>query len=171
MRAEARGGSGEGILGWHCRTISDYTWCVTEKGPQRKWLHKIKKSDTPECHCHQEQSGKHLVGCRLLVEARGLVEKEEMREWETRHARDRKKKKGDVGIEKEKEKEEGERLTSFFSTIYDFFNPVPVVPAVPVNVFVPDVLPARFVPVPVVPASSVPSVAVSHQCITTRSTA
>ena len=77
VRAEARGGSVEGILGSHRRAISAYAWCVTEKGPQRKWLHKIKKSDTPECHCHQEQSGEHLVeGCRLLAEARGLVEKE-----------------------------------------------------------------------------------------------
>ena len=32
------------------REISAYTWCVTEKGPQRKWLHKIGKEDTPGCH-------------------------------------------------------------------------------------------------------------------------
>ena len=69
------------------------------------------------------------------MEARGSVEREEMREWKTRHARDKKKKKGDVGIEKEKEKEEGEKSADFFSTIYDFFNPVPVavVPGVPAN--------------------------------------
>ena len=123
------------------RLISAYTWCVTEKGPQRKWLHKIKKPDTPECQCHQEQSGEHLVeGCRLLAEARGLVEKEEMHEWGTRHERDKKKKKGDVGMEKEKEKEEGEKLPSFFGVVYEFFNPVPV--DVPVNAFVPVVRPA-----------------------------
>ena len=127
VRAEARGGSGEG---WHRRAIKAYTWCVTEKGPQRKWLHKIGKVDTPECHCHQEkveeQSGRHTVeGCRLLVEVRGIVEKEAMREWETRHARVRKKKKEDVGTEKEKEKEEGEQLVSFFGAIYEFFNPDP----------------------------------------------
>ena len=39
--AEAREGGGDGILVWHCRAISSYTWCVTEKGPQRRWLHKI----------------------------------------------------------------------------------------------------------------------------------
>ena len=84
MRAEARGGGGEGILGWHRKAISAYTWCVTEKGPQRKWLHNIKKADTSECDCHQEQTGEHLVeGCGLLAEAWELVEKEEMREWET----------------------------------------------------------------------------------------
>ena len=90
IRAEARGGSGEGILGWHRKAISAYTWCVTEKGPQSKWLHRIKKTDTPDCRCHQVQSGKHIVEeCNLLTEARGLVEKEEMREWGTRHSRDK----------------------------------------------------------------------------------
>ena len=38
-RKEARGGGGEGILGWHRKAVSAYTWCVTGKGPQRKWLH------------------------------------------------------------------------------------------------------------------------------------
>ena len=81
----------------------------------------------------------HLVErCRLLEVARGLVEEEEMREWETRHAGDKKKKKGDVGIEKEKEKEEGKKLASYFSTLHNFF--VPVVPEVPPNVFVPAAL-------------------------------
>ena len=50
--AEARGGNGEGILGWHCRALSAYTWCITEKGPQRNWLYHIKKADTSECVCH-----------------------------------------------------------------------------------------------------------------------
>ena len=43
-----------------------------------------------------------MEGCRLLAEAREC-------EWETRHARDKKRTKGDVGIEKEKEKEKEER--------------------------------------------------------------
>ena len=111
VRAEARGGSGEGILRWHRKVISAYIWCVTEKGPQRKWLHRIKKSDTPDCDCHQEQTGRHLVeGSKLLAEARGLVEREDMREWKTRHSRDKKKKKGDVGTEKVKEEEDREKI-------------------------------------------------------------
>ena len=86
-------------------------------------------------------------------------------------------------MEKEKEKEEGEKLGSFFSAVYEFFNPVPfvpVIPAAPVNafvpVFVPVVLPARFVPVAFVPESSVPVNdtnslgSVNHHCITTSST-
>ena len=50
-RATARGRSGQGILGWHHKAISAYTWCVTEKGPQNKWLHHLKKADTPACRC------------------------------------------------------------------------------------------------------------------------
>ena len=155
IRVEARGGSGEGILGWHRKAISAYTWCVTEKGPQLKWLHKIKKTDTPDCRCQQIQSGKHIVEeCSLLMEARGLVEKEEMRDWGTRQgSRDKKRKKGDVGTEKEKEKEEGERLTIFFNTIYEFFVPTNNV----IKTFVPAELPARyaidFVPAAIVSVS------------------
>ena len=57
---------------------------------------------------------------QLLAPARRSVEKEEMREWGTRHTRDKKKKKEDVGMEKEREKEEGEKLTGFFGAIYEF---------------------------------------------------
>ena len=160
-----RGGSGEGVLGWHRRAISAYTWCVTEKGPQRKWLQIVGKADTPGCHCHreeeEEQSGRHTVEeCRELTEARKEVGKE-MAEWWTRHSRDKKKEKGDVGTV-EREKEEGEKLESFFGAIYEFFNPVPVIPVVPVNDFVLVVLPASIVPVVFVSASS------PNHCITTR---
>ena len=94
VRAEARGGSGEGILGWHRKAVSAYTWCLTEKGPQAKWLHKVKKADSPECRCHQEQTGRHIVEeCNLLTEARGLVEKA---------SRNKKKRKGDVGTRRKR---------------------------------------------------------------------
>ena len=106
--------------------------------------------------------------CRLLAEARGTVEKKEMREWGTRHARDRKKKKEDLGKEKVREKEEGEKLASFFGAIYEFFNPipvpipapipVPVIPVVPVGhfiSFVPALSPANDNPI-VVPVNVVP---------------
>src|SRR5258706_10075429 len=52
VRAEARGGGGERVLGWYHKAVSAYTWCVTGKGPQRKWLHKIKKS---ECDCGPQE--------------------------------------------------------------------------------------------------------------------
>lgn len=34
----------------------------TEKGPQRHWLYKIGKADTPTCQCgHPQQTGHHLT--------------------------------------------------------------------------------------------------------------
>ena len=134
-RAIARGGSGLGILGWHRKAISAYTWCATEKGPQKKWLHQVKKADTPACQCQQEQSGEHLAErCSLLAETRETVERNEMREWRTRHSRNQlfdKKKKGPVEPEKEVEVDKLER---FFCQLYEFHNPAP---NTPVFVFAP----------------------------------
>ena len=44
------------------------------------------------------------------------------REWRIRHLRGREKGKEDVGVEKEREKEErkGEKMESFFCSIYEF---------------------------------------------------
>ena len=171
-RAKARGGNGEGILGWHRRAISAYTWCVTGKGPQKKWLHHIRKTDSPTCGCGPlDQSGEHLVEeCRLLAEGRRLVEQEDLCAWKSRHVhkREKKKEKGPVGPEKE---EEEEKLETFFCKIYDFHNPVPVAPVyVPEEIlpryaisFVPASVPV-FVPVPTsvpVPASVPAPVSVS----------
>ena len=62
MRAEARGGGGEDIL-WNIIGQYQPTPGVSrEKRPQRGWLHKIGKENTPECHCQNlEQSGRHAV--------------------------------------------------------------------------------------------------------------
>ena len=91
-----------------------------------------------------------------------------MGEWRTRHSRDKKKEKGDVGAEVVREKEEGEKLESFFCTAHELltdsakFSNSPVPAVIPVNAFVPVVLPAQFIPVVFVPASS------PNHCITTR---
>ena len=85
VRAEARGGAGEGILPWHRRAVSAYTWCITERGPQKKWLNHIKKADTPECDCQQLQTGQHLAEeCNRLADARKTV-RNELKAWKTRH--------------------------------------------------------------------------------------
>ena len=159
VRAEATGGSGEGILGWHRRAISAYTWCITEKGPQRRWIHRINKANTSECDCHRQQTGEHLVeGCSLLAEARRPVE-EELCTWRTRHVHKKeKKKKGPVEPEKE---EEDDKLESFFCKLYEFHNPVLTAPAV--VPFLPPRYAISFVPAvirSVSPAVSVPLVPV-----------
>ena len=162
-------GSGEGMLERHRKAISAYTWCVTEKGPQKKWLHFVKKSDTPECHCYgeQAQSGEHLVErCELLTEDWEKVKREDMGAWKSRHIQKQpeKKKKGPVEPEKEKEVDE---IESFICHIYEFHFPTPV-PAV----FVPAALPPRYaiaflpalpatVPPATVPPVTVPPVTAS----------
>ena len=150
LRAEARGGSGESILGWHRRAISAYTWCVTEKGPQNKWLHKIKKTDTPACRCQQqeEQSGEHLATrCSLLTRARTQAEKKELLEWKPRHARKKIEKREKGPVEPGKEEEE-DKLEIFFCQIYEFHNP-----PVPAPVFIPAEVPPRYA-INFVPASA-----------------
>ena len=79
-----------------------------------------------------------MEGCRLLAEARELVEREEMREWRSRHSRNQliKMEKGPVAPEKE---EEEDKLECFFCQLYEFHNPVLNAPA-----FVPAELPPRF---------------------------
>ena len=80
-----------------------------------------------------------MEGCRLLAEARELVERSEMREWRTRHSRNQPKDKKEKGpVEPEKEKEE-DKLERFFCHLYEFHNPVPNTP-----VFVPAELPPRY---------------------------
>ena len=141
IRAEARG-TGEGILTWHRRAISAYTWCITERGPQKKWLHHVKKADTPECTCQQPQMGQHLVEeCNSLADARKPVRKEEeLGAWKTRHILKPPEKKKKGPVEPGKKEEEEDKLDTFFCHIYEFHNPTPAAPAL-----VPAELPARYV--------------------------
>jgi len=47
---------------WNRHSMSAYTWTRTERGPQNKWLHHIKKTDCRSCsYGPQRQSGYHLV--------------------------------------------------------------------------------------------------------------
>ena len=101
-----------------------------ERGPQRKWLHKIEKEETQECHCKNlEQSGRHAVAeCAKLAGVRKVLGAE-LEGWETRHLRSRRKEKGDVGMGKRKrenrekeEREKAEKLAGFFGTIHEFLS-------------------------------------------------
>jgi len=47
---------------WHRHALSAYTWYRTERGPQKAWLHQIRKTDDPSCPCgHPSQTGEHIV--------------------------------------------------------------------------------------------------------------
>ena len=64
IRAKSRtqAGFGSRRTDWHRHALSAYTWYRTEKGPQRAWLHQIRKIDNPACSCgHPRQTGEHIV--------------------------------------------------------------------------------------------------------------
>ena len=47
---------------YNSKALAAYTWMRTDKGPQRSWLHKIGKSDSPSCLCgHHTASGEHIT--------------------------------------------------------------------------------------------------------------
>ena len=47
---------------WNRHSGSAYTWTRSERGPQNKWLHYIKKVDSPSCAGGSaEETGHHLV--------------------------------------------------------------------------------------------------------------
>ena len=99
-----------------------------------------------------------MEGCRLLTEARELVERSEMREWRIRHSRNQlidKKEKGLVEPAKEKEKEE-DKLERFFCHLYEFHNPVPTPVPAPVPTSTATTVPVSHIAtaIPVFPVGS-----------------
>ena len=60
-------------VNWNRKALSAYTWMRTEKGPQRQWLHRIGKADSPYCSCDASviQSGAHITfACPHHAQAR-----------------------------------------------------------------------------------------------------
>ena len=74
-RAEARGGNGNGLLGWCRKALSAYTWSHTNKGPQNEWLFRINKAESDKCKCGERMTGTHVV-----------EECPEMNQWRPRRA-------------------------------------------------------------------------------------
>ena len=142
VRAEARGGSGIGILGWCRKAVSAYTWCRTNKGPQNEWLFKIKKSDTESCKCGEKTTGTHVV-----------EECPELNQWRPRRAvwKDWRDALGGRAAMYKKGEEEGDLLGAFFYRIYEFLftfiDPPPVVH----RPHIPERYAIRFVPAAGVP--------------------
>ena len=121
VRPTARGEGGEGIPGWHHRAISAYTWCVTEKGPHRKWLHKIGKEEKPGCQCKIQtgQSEAHSGGVHEVdrVGEGGGERTKHGRVVDTTLERQREGK--IVETQKETEEPKGEKMESFICSIYE----------------------------------------------------
>ena len=62
-----------GAVMWKRQALSAYTWMRTNKGPQKQWLHFIRKADSPFCQCddREPQTGDHLTShCPLHAQTR-----------------------------------------------------------------------------------------------------
>jgi len=58
----SREGFGKDRHKWGNQALAAYTWCRSNKGPQRSWLHKIGKVPNPDCpECGEEETGEHIV--------------------------------------------------------------------------------------------------------------
>ena len=70
-RHEATFGSSHSNYGKQALTA--YTWMRTNKGPQRDWLHRIGKAESPACQCgHHKQDGHHITFTCPRAERRRL---------------------------------------------------------------------------------------------------
>ena len=120
MRAEPRGGNGNGLLGWCRKALSAYTWCRTNKGPQNEWLFKIKKTDTERCKC----GSKTMTGTHVVEEC------PELNQWRPRRAVWKEWREA-LGGRAASKKEEEDLLEAFFYRIYEFLftfsDPPPVI--------------------------------------------
>jgi len=60
--ARTQAGFGTRRTDWHRHALSAYTWYRCEKGPQKAWLHRIRKIEDSMCPCgHPIQTGEHIV--------------------------------------------------------------------------------------------------------------
>lgn len=89
IRMEARAQTGLGNRRrplWNGYALSAYTWMWSNKfkGPQRQWLHQIRKAETPLCPCGALQSGDHIVfSCPIHRTARQALLGDTNHTWET----------------------------------------------------------------------------------------
>ena len=99
VRAEARGGNGNGLLGWCRKALPAYTWC---------------QSDT-ECMATQDRQG----GCKcgeVMTGTHVVEECSEIDQWRPRRAvwKEWKEALGGGAVIKKKAEEEGDLLGNFF---------------------------------------------------------
>jgi len=74
-------GFGKERYKWGNQALAAYTWCRSNKGPQRSWLHKIRKAPNPDCpNCGEEETGEHIV-FRCPAHQQERVKMGEIQEW------------------------------------------------------------------------------------------
>ena len=58
-------------LAWSRRQVKALTYLVTDRGPMRRWLWVIGRSQEQECQCGEVQNAVHLRKCRLIRDGEG----------------------------------------------------------------------------------------------------
>ena len=82
-RAQPSLGLGRRVL-WSRKALLAYTWMRANRGPQRQWLHRIRKTDSPLCPCGETQSGDHITfRCPVHQAARLALLGPTNHTWET----------------------------------------------------------------------------------------
>ena len=114
-RAQPSLGFGNKVL-WGRKALSAYTWLRTNRGPQREWLHKIRKADSPTCDCGATQSGDHITfHCPIVQTARTTLLGPEACTWAHLDA-----------PRYDQEEEDGDKsdlVEEFFSFLFDHLCP------------------------------------------------
>ena len=64
-------------LRWTRQALKGLTYITTDRGPQRWWMHKIGRAESPACPCGgwTAQNAAHLMTCHWVADGRG-------RRWE-----------------------------------------------------------------------------------------
>ncbi|KAF8417959.1 hypothetical protein EV426DRAFT_710166 [Tirmania nivea] len=108
--------------GWNREALRGLTYIVTDRGPQRWWLHKVGRADDPLCGLCGEgiaQNAAHLLSCTGVADGRGRRWEEiwEDPEWcgekrkkkEEKEEKDKEEKDKEEKDKEEKDKEEKEK--------------------------------------------------------------
>ena len=103
---------------WRRKALSAYTWMRTERGPQKGWLFRIRKTDSPACDCGEEtQSGDHITfHCPTLQGIRTSLLGPAATTWEHLDT-------PRYDPDEEDEEDRTDLVEEFFNQVFAHFNP------------------------------------------------
>ena len=70
-------------LRWTRKAVKGLTWVITDRGPLRRWLKIIGRSEDDRCECGEIQNAAHLRRCNMVGDGKGrsIEECERDMEW------------------------------------------------------------------------------------------
>lgn len=58
-------------LSWSRKTVKGLTYIVTDRGPMKRWLGVIRRSEDQKCGCGEIQNAVHLRRCERIGDSKG----------------------------------------------------------------------------------------------------